>query len=176
MFERYADPAKRAIFFARAMTILNDAPVIDSVHLLLGLIWGKDSRADALFHLREQFPVYTACPHKFASYQAAAGSVREGPALAHDAKRCVARAASEADVLRDYWIDTEHLLLGILGERSSVAAQYLSKAGLELRGARQVVIENKSSRPEYGPVPLRWRLGSPLEWLMFKLGLWKYLR
>jgi hypothetical protein len=82
----------------------------------------------------------------------------------------------EANVLRDYWIDTEHLLLGILGERSCVAAQYLSKAGLELRAARRVVVENKSARPEYGPVSLWWRLGSPLEWLMFKLGLWKYLR
>jgi hypothetical protein len=47
---------------------------------------------------------------------------------------------------------------------------------LELRAARRVVVENKSARPEYGPVSLWWRLGSPLEWLMFKLGLWKYLR
>jgi ATP-dependent Clp protease ATP-binding subunit ClpC len=176
MFDRYTDPAKRAVFYARAVTILNDAPVIDSMHLLLGLMWGKDSRAESLFHLREQFPVYTGCPHKCASYQAAGGSVREGPALANDAKRCVARATSEADVLRDYWIDTEHLLLGMLGERSSLAAQCLSKAGLELRAARRVVIGNKSSRPEYGPVSLWWRLRSPLEWLMFKLGLWKYLR
>jgi ATP-dependent Clp protease ATP-binding subunit ClpA len=173
MFERCTDPAKRAIYFAIVFSHLSEAPAVDSCYLLLGLMRDDESRANTGFALREHFPLYCVCPCKFATYQAAP---KRKPILAHDAKLILARARMEANVLRDYWIDTEHLLLGILGERSCVAAQYLSKAGLELRAARRVVVENKSARPEYGPVSLWWRLGSPLEWLMFKLGLWKYLR
>jgi ATP-dependent Clp protease ATP-binding subunit ClpC len=173
MFERCTDHARRAIYFAIVFSHLGESPTVDSCHLLLGLMRDDGSRANTGFDLREHFPLYCACPCKFATYQAVP---KRKPILAHDTKLILARARMEADVLRDYWIDTEHLLLGILGERSSMAAQYLSKAGLELRAARRVVIENKSSRQEYGPVSLWWRLGSPLEWLMFKLGLWKYLR
>jgi ATP-dependent Clp protease ATP-binding subunit ClpA len=164
---------RHAIFYARAVATLNDSPVIDSVHLLYGLMWKSESRAQVLFRLREIFPLHGGYPWKFTSLEAAP---QNNPLLTDDAKRILARTQMEANVLRDYWIDTEHLLLGILGERSCVAAQYLSKAGLELRAARRVVVENKSARPEYGPVSLWWRMRSPLEWMMFKLGLWKYLR
>jgi hypothetical protein len=34
MFERYTEPARRAIFYARAIAIINGAPMIDSTHLL----------------------------------------------------------------------------------------------------------------------------------------------
>lgn len=37
MFERYTEPARRAIFFARAVTISSDRSSIDPVDLLRGL-------------------------------------------------------------------------------------------------------------------------------------------
>jgi ATP-dependent Clp protease ATP-binding subunit ClpA len=118
MFERYAEQARRAIFFARAVTLLNGASAIDSGHLLYGLMWEDASRAQKLFELREVFPLYIfplykGCPHLFVEREKLRAA--EGPPLTDDSKKNLARAAMEADGLRDDWIDTEHLLLGISG-------------------------------------------------------------
>ena len=171
MFERCSDPIKRAIFYARAVAALSGSPTIDSVHVLLGLMWGSDSRAHEIFHLRETFPLYHGCPWKFATLESAPQS---DPQLTDDAKRILARTLWEADAARDYWIDTEHLLLGILGEKTCLAARHLAKAGLTLKGARRIVMENKPSRPVYGPVSPWWGLQSPLERLLFKWRSRKY--
>lgn len=150
MYERYANPARRAVFFAAWCARLEEAPAINSVHLLRGIMWDDDSRCNTVFHLREHFPLYRGDPHKFASAEDV-----PNPTLPLDntSKVILARAAMEAGTLNDYWIDTEHLLLGILAERSSMAAEYLAKTGLTLKGARRIVINNRSSRPDYGPVP-----------------------
>jgi hypothetical protein len=70
----------------------------------------------------------------------------------------------------------EHLLLGIILELKCEAAEYLAKARLDIKSARRTVVENKSSRPEYGPVPQWWDVQSPLERLVFKWRMRKYLR
>ena len=137
MFERYTEPARRAIFYARAVAVLNAAPAIDPSHQLYGLMWGGDSRAQTLFRLREVFPLVCGCPH-------------------------------------DGWIDTEHLLLGILAEPACLAATHLRMAGITLKNARQIVVDNKPSRPDYGPVPPRpEETPSKLKQLMFKWRTWR---
>jgi ATP-dependent Clp protease ATP-binding subunit ClpA len=173
MFERCADPTRHAIFYARAVATLNDSPAIDSVHLLYGLMWKSESRAEMLFRLREIFPLHCGCPWKFTSLESAPKS---NPQLTDDAKRILARTAWEADAARDYWIDTEHLLLGILGEKTCLAAQHLAKADVTLKSARRVIAENKGSRPDYGPVSPWWGPQSPWERLWFKWQSRKYAR
>jgi ATP-dependent Clp protease ATP-binding subunit ClpA len=172
MFERYTEPARRAIFYARAVAVLNAAPAIDPSHLLYGLMWGGDSRAQTLFRLREVFPLFCGCPHKFADLKAV--TQPEGPPLTYDSKKIVARAAMQADSLLDGWIDTEHLLLGILAEPACLAAKHLRMAGITLKNARQIVLDNKPSRPDYGPVPTRpEETPSRLKRLMFKWRTWR---
>jgi hypothetical protein len=79
-----------------------------------------------------------------------------------------ARTPLEADTLGDYWIDTEHLLLGTLAEKNSLAARQLAKAGITFGSAQRTVVANKSSRPEYGRVPMRWAARSAVELWMLK--------
>jgi hypothetical protein len=79
----------------------------------------------------------------------------------------------EADAMGDAWIDTDHLLLGILAEPGSLPAQHLAKAGITLEDARHVVMENRSSRPDYGPVTPPGASQSLLDWLMSKWRRWK---
>jgi ATP-dependent Clp protease ATP-binding subunit ClpA len=175
MFERYTASARRAIFYARAVAVLNEAAAIDSIHLLCGLIWGDDSRAQQLFQLREIFPLHRGCPHKSGDIKPV--TTVQGPPLSDGGKKVVARAAPEANAMRDYWIDTEHLLLGILAEPSCRAAQVLAKTGITLESARRVVVENKPSRPEYGR-DSAWRdsKSSPLKWVKSKWLAWRYRR
>jgi ATP-dependent Clp protease ATP-binding subunit ClpC len=124
MFERYTESAKRAIFYARAVTIINGAPAIDSIHLLCGLMWDKNSRAQNLFGLRERFPSYCGFPHKSGAVRATSSQNMQ---LTLDAKRILARTASEAAAMHDDWIGTDHLLLGILREPTCLAAQHLAQ-------------------------------------------------
>jgi hypothetical protein len=57
----------------------------------------------------------------------------------------------------DYWIDTEHILLGIMRVPISTAAAYLARTGLTVDGARIAILNKKASRPDYGPVTGWWR-------------------
>jgi ATP-dependent Clp protease ATP-binding subunit ClpA len=99
-----------------------------------------------------------------------------GPPLTDEVKKILARTAMEADAMRDYWIDAEHLLLGILAEPNCTAARNLAKAGITLKSARRVVIENKASRRDYGPVPAP-KVGSSLvERMIFQWRKWRYRR
>jgi hypothetical protein len=110
MFERYTQSARRAIFYARAVTFLNDALAIDSSQLLYGLMWEADSRAQIFFRLREIFPLYEQRPYKAAHFTRVLKR-SDIPLLTDDTKRILARTAMEADAMGDYWIETEHLVM-----------------------------------------------------------------
>jgi len=152
MFERYVEQARRAVYFS-VLPAVQEKVLIGSEHLLLGLLHDDDSRANTLFKLQELLPDRVAV-HKESH---SAYPFKNAPALADDGKRVLAYAAREARQLNDYWIDTEHLLLGILRDGSAAAVR-LKGVGIDLMMARRVVGENKTSRPNYGPVPRFWKL------------------
>jgi ATP-dependent Clp protease ATP-binding subunit ClpC len=127
MFERYTESARRAIFYARAIAIINSAPMIDSMHLLWGLMWPDTSGAQVLFRLREKFPQYRRRPqHSLLIATWKSQDLR----LTDEVKKTLAYAAMEADAMGDAWVDTDHLLLGILRESGCQAAQQLTAAEL----------------------------------------------
>lgn len=129
------------------------------------LMRDDSSRANTVFGLREFFPLYCGCPPKFASSEEVP---KLDPVLTGEVKRILVWARLEADAVRDYWIDTEHLLLGTLHEKRCLAGRYLLKAGFTLRSARRTMLENKSSRPDYGPISQWWALQSPWDRFMAK--------
>jgi ATP-dependent Clp protease ATP-binding subunit ClpC len=151
MFKRYTDECKRAIFLAQQTALHEGAAAINSTHLLLGLLREADSRANSIFRLREVLPADVAQLAASTKQELSKGIIP----LTTDGKRVVAYTAREANRLRDYWIDTEHLVLGILREGENAAAVKLGTAGLDLERSRQQVIESKSSRPRR-PDPVLW--------------------
>jgi ATP-dependent Clp protease ATP-binding subunit ClpC len=173
MFERYTEPARRAIFYAKTFSIAASAPAMDSTHLLHGLMSPHKPRAEKMFHLREKVPQYCASPGNSAikaSFQTLSLP------LTDEVKRILYYAAREADGMGDAWVDTDHLLLGILSESGSSATQQLAAAGISLENGRKVVMENRSSRPNYGPVIPPGKIPSPRVWLMSKWCWWKARR
>jgi ATP-dependent Clp protease ATP-binding subunit ClpC len=167
MFERYTESAKRAIFYARAIALINNAPKIDAIHLLWGLMWPDTSRAQVIFCLREKFPQYRR--HSRRSLLRTTWKSHD-LRLTDEAKKTLAYAAMEADAMGDAWVDTDHLLLGILRESGCQAARQLTAAGLTLEKSRPVVMENQSLRPDYGPVI---PLGVSLSWLELLRSRWR---
>ncbi len=137
MFERYTEKARRVIFFARYEASQFGATQIEAEHILLGLIREDKNLTYRFFHrshatvesirreiegrsvLRERIPNNIDLP------------------LSGDAKRVLAFAAEESERLGNRHIGTEHLLLGLLREENSVAAEILYERGLRLSDIRQ---------------------------------------
>jgi ATP-dependent Clp protease ATP-binding subunit ClpA len=116
VYEQYTESARRAIFFAIWYSRLRKSRDIDSVDLLRGLMHDGDSRVNTVFGLREYFPLHCGCPSKSAKAEEVP---KPEPVLTNEVKRILARSLWEADAVGDYWIDTEHLLLGILREQGA---------------------------------------------------------
>lgn len=138
MFERYTEPARRTLFFARYEASLLGSVTIESEHLLLGLMReGKGIAARVLGALPLQ-TVRKDIEHRSVFREKLSTSV-EIPFSAQS-KRMLSLAAAEADRLLDNHIGPEHLLLGLLGEKGSLAADTLTRHGLELESARQQIV------------------------------------
>ena len=173
MFQRYTAETKRAIYFAAQLALYESAEVIDSNHLLRGLLTDSESRANTIFRLCQLFPEDAAKQSTLKSQQvdnqckltieqtsrqSASQKKKLAPnmiGLGGDEKRILAYTAREANRLRDYWIDTEHVVLGILLAGDNAAAARLRSTGLDLDTSRQRVIESRSSRPAR-PSPVLW--------------------
>jgi hypothetical protein len=64
--------------------------------------------------------------------------------------RAVVQAREEARALNHNWIGTEHLMLGLIGEGSGMAAQVLESLGISMEAARWLV-EETMGRGERAP-------------------------
>src|SRR5438270_14067616 len=106
MFERYTEKARRAVFFARYEASQFGSPVIDTEHLLLGLLREEKTllkwipkadgatirnRIEGGIQLRENIPTSVDLP------------------LSDAAKRALHLAWTEAERLNHKHIGTEHL-------------------------------------------------------------------
>jgi len=129
MFERYTEKARRVIFFARYEASQFGSPVIDTEHLLLGIL-----RDDA--RIRRMLP--TGAPETIRAQIDARYEIREKVSISVDlplsnaAKRVLAYGAEEAERLNHRHIGSEHLFLGLLREENSLAAKLLEPFGVKL--------------------------------------------
>ena len=139
MFQRYTEQARRVIFFARYEASQFGSPFIETEHLLLGFLRVDIALSRRLLRttsgeaLRKEVEARTTTGKKILT------SV-DMP-LSNESKRVLAYAAEEAERLKNKHIGSEHLLLGMLREKGSCAADPLSSHGVTLDSARGVVVE-----------------------------------
>src|SRR5215210_7134196 len=139
MFERYTEKARRVIFFARYEASQFGAPAIEPEHLLLGLM-REDKTLTGRFLSRSRSSVEGVRKEiegRTLLREKSASSV-ELP-LAPETKRVLAYAHEESDRLQHRHIGTEHLLLGLLREEHTLAAEILYERGLRLAAVREEV-------------------------------------
>ncbi|RLC68623.1 MAG: NDP-hexose 4-ketoreductase, partial [Chloroflexi bacterium] len=82
------------------------------------------------------------------------------------ARRVLTRAQGEAQRLGHSYIDTEHILLGIAGEESGVAARVLSNLGVsmsKIQAAVEFLIGKGDRRATSGDVDLARRAKRTIE-------------
>src|SRR5262245_38742180 len=137
MFERYTEPARRMLFFARYEASQLGSVAIEPTHLLLGLLREPTGvtgevllTAGSLDEIREELKGHIITQKMIPT------SV-EIP-FATTTKRLLTAAMEEADRLSHSWIGTEHLLLAILAD-DSLSAHILFGRGLRLDTARERV-------------------------------------
>lgn len=142
MFERYTEKARRVIFFARYEASQFGSPYIETEHLLLGIL--REDKALANRFLRSHAAVESI--RKQIEGHATIGekvSTSVDLPLSHQCKRVVGYGAEEAERLNRKHIGTEHLLLGLLREEKSFAAQLLGGQGLALESVREQVLQSE---------------------------------
>ncbi|HXR97386.1 MAG TPA: ATP-dependent Clp protease ATP-binding subunit [Terriglobales bacterium] len=150
MFERYTEKARRVIFFARYEASQCGSPYIESEHLLLGLL--REDKALTNRFLRTHASLEAI--HKEIESRTVArekGSTAVDLPLSHECKRILNYAAEEAERLGHKHIGTDHLLLGLLREERSFAAEMLQNRGLRLAQVREELSRSSQERGAVRP-------------------------
>lgn len=136
MFEKYTEKARRVIFFARYEASQFGSPYIETEHLLLGLLREDKALTNRFLRGRESVEaIHKQIEDHTITREKVSTSV-DLP-LSNEGKRVLAYAAEEAAHLSHRHIGTEHLLLGLLREEKSFAAQLLKERGVMLSRIRE---------------------------------------
>ena len=140
MFERYTEKARRVIFFARYEALQYGSQVISPEHILLGLMREDKTLSARFFPFRNNLSVETVrreVEERITLRERIPQSAELH--LSNETKRILALAAEESRKLKNRHIGPEHLLLGILREEKSIAAETLFGYGLRLQDVRDEV-------------------------------------
>jgi ATP-dependent Clp protease ATP-binding subunit ClpC len=140
MFERYTEKARRVIFFARYEALQYGSQVISPEHILLGLIREDKTMSSRFFAFRSSLSV-DAIRREVESRIVLREKMPQSAELhlAPETKRILAFAHEESERLRSRTIGTEHLLLGLLREERSIAAEILFENGVRLQFVREEI-------------------------------------
>jgi len=123
------------IFFARYGVSQTGRMTIESEHLLLGLVHEDGNILSRFVRDATQADVRDEITRRMAIKEKVPTSV-DLP-LSNESRRILAYAAEEAKRLNTDHIGPEHLLLGMLREETSTAAQVLCQHGLDLNVVRE---------------------------------------
>jgi len=158
---RYTPAARQAVLEARAEAERHGRLDVDSGYLLVGILRQPESLARR--YLEGMGIAEAIVP---AREPADKGEGEETPKLTDEAKRGLKIAEIESDSRRHRYIGTEHLILGMLREPSSVAGGLLREGGLSVEATRQALTVLSTKLPsdmraaDTSPVGLVERLKS----------------
>ncbi len=150
MFNRFTSRARQVLFYARSEVSQLGSGALEPEHILLGVLdegngLGSrilartggtldDFRSDIVGHLTSRARVPESDEIPFSA----------------SCKRALEYAVEEADRLLHNYVGTEHLLLGLLREERSVAAEVLAARGLRIEAVREAIVEllSRGEQPE----------------------------
>jgi ClpA/ClpB-like protein len=145
MFERFTEPSRRVVVLAQEEARMLNHNYIGTEHILLGLIHegeGVAARAIGSLGLTLETARDQVRDLVGVGPQAPSGHIPFTP----PAKKTLELSLREALALRKDYIDTEHILLGLIGEGHGVGAQILVTAA-PLPAVREKVLLLIASEP-----------------------------
>jgi ATP-dependent Clp protease ATP-binding subunit ClpC len=157
MFGRYNERARRTIFFARYEASLCGSSYIETEHLLLGLMREEKTLMYAL--LTQEGVEHIRSAIRSRSSQEKVSTSIDLP-LSPECKKTLNEASEQADRRSDQHIGTDHLLLGLLSQKSSVS-ELLTQRGIT---SERILEALKKPPSTLHPKPRRSSLPPPWSW------------
>ena len=151
MWQRFTESARKVVYYAQEEARASGTLLVTPSHLLLGLVHDDDNVAVRILSrlevspemVRGQGQVWPPAPRLPAPPMV--GDMQ----LAPSAKSVIDVAYQEANALKNNWIGTEHLLLGLTRDMGS-AGEILARLGADVERARAEVWRLQGEAP---PVP-----------------------
>ena len=137
MFERYTERSRRVIFFARYEALQYGSPMISPEHILLGLMREDKTISSRFLPFRNSLTV-DAVRREVEDRIVLRDRIPQSAELhlAPETKKILFYANEESRQLKNRHIGPEHLLLGIVREERSIAAEILVQFGLRVQDIR----------------------------------------
>jgi hypothetical protein len=141
MWQRFTERARRVVFFSQEEAARLGRSEVDTEHLLLGLVREDDNVAVRL--LTQRLGISQQTIREETERQATRGEGYSGGnmELTAEAKRAIDCAYEEQRRLRNDYIGTEHLLLGLIRQHEGLAARVLIALGADLIRVRNEILE-----------------------------------
>src|ERR1700751_2648645 len=137
MFEKYNEKARRALFFARYEASKLGSKVIESEHILLGILREGEETVNEIFR---RFQVKTEDIRREIEgervFVERISSTAELP-LSEESKKILAYASHEAESMLHATVGSEHLLIGILRVEGCTAMRILAQQGFDVYTVRE---------------------------------------
>jgi RNA polymerase sigma factor (sigma-70 family) len=143
MWARFTERARRVVFFAQEEAARLGENYVGTEHLLLGLVRETDNVAVRILD-RMGISVEQVRSDVEEQVTRGSGNLGQDMQLTPRAKRVVDLSAEEARLLKNDYIGTEHLLLGLIGEEGGLAGKVLRELGAGLERTRREVREMQS--------------------------------
>ncbi len=146
MFEKFNEKARRALFFARYEASKLGSRVIESEHVLLGILReGEESVGELFrrFHVKPEDVRREVEGERV--FVERISSTAELP-LSEESKKVLAYAAHEAESMLHPAVGSEHLLVGILRVEGCVAMRVLTQHGFDVYTLREEVLSIAKER------------------------------
>lgn len=139
MFELFTDRARRVIIFARESSERLMQSSIDTEHILMGLLRERSGIAAEIFTRRGIDVTMLMNDVSSVSEKGRNLMIKGSLPFSPNGKNVLDFAIEEAKILNTKYVNTEHILLGLLKEKKGKASMILSKLGLELVSLREEI-------------------------------------
>ena len=154
MFEKFTERARQVILQAREEALDLGHSYLGSEHILLALIKEEDIPTLVL----SKFGLSPEKIRKAIMGQINKGSHTGEILFAPDAKRVIEFAVEEARILHHQFVGPEHLLIGIVREKTGLGGRILRGFGLDEYSVRREVLQILGELPpqesvKYAPTP-----------------------
>src|SRR5688500_14819042 len=147
MFEKYNEKARRALFFARYEASKLGSRVIESEHILLGILReGEETVGEILRRLQVKPEDIRREIEGERVFVERISSTAELP-LSEESKEILTYASQEAESNLHAIVGCEHLLLGILRVEGCRARRILTQHGFDVDTVRAEVLSIAKERP-----------------------------
>ncbi len=150
MFERYTEKARRVIFFARYEALQYGSHTIAPEHVLLGLMREDKTVSARFFPFRSGLSVDSIRREVEGRIVVRERLTQSAELhLAAETKKILVYAKEESEKLQNRHIGTEHILLGVLREERSIAAELLYSQGVSLQNIREEIARSTGNTNFY---------------------------